>query len=372
MKELNRDSQNKRKILIAVYNDINRDARVQRQINALSPEYIIDVLCCGYFETKNVNYIQIDQNKTFTNTSYWKYVKKVVELISKNNYDIIYGNDYYSCLPLLFVKNRNRVIYDAHELIIDCTEPRERFFKLMERLLIKRVDRVICASEQRREIMKKYYHLPVDPYVIRNISKLSITEASIKPEEREILSQNKTKIIYAGVLKKGRKIELLCRSAKELGDDYSIIIVGDGEQLEYLKSICSKENISNVHFFGGKKSSELGNYISMCDIGYLYYPCTDMNNTYCAPNKVYEYTSLGIPIIANNNPTVEKEVNEFDLGAVFKENKSEEDTIQEIKNAIIRISIDYTQHKDKCLEYANNNSWEKEAELLRNIILKGC
>lgn len=361
--------QAKKRILIAVYNDISRDARVQRQIDALSSCCSIDVLCSGALPIENVTFIPISQG----DVSYSQYVRKFISVIRKNPYDVIYGNDYYSCLPMLVSGCGKKAvsIYDAHELIIDCTEPRERFFKWMERLLIKRVSHVICASEQRSEIMKDYYQLPTAPYVVRNISKLIPNGDVTAASESEVLNTNDIKIIYAGVLKKGRKIELLCKAAQKLGDGYSVIIVGDGEQSEFLNDLCRSENITNVHFFGGKKSTDLGNYIGRCDIGYLYYPCTDMNNTYCAPNKIYEYTSLGVPFVTNDNPTMVKEVNEFGLGAVFEEKGTDEETIGEIQRAILAVSENMADFRRRALEFADNYSWEKEAMVLQDVVTKG-
>lgn len=361
------------KVLITVYNAIERDARVQRQIEALSAISDVDVLCCGEGVCQQVKYLQIEEGKDFKDISYHKYVNRYLSITKSKKYDVVYGNDYYSCLPMILSKKYSgtRYIYDAHELIIDCTGPRERFFKLMEKILIKRVDDVICASEQRSKIMKEYYRLSQAPYVIRNISKMTVGGADMKPEELKILEIPKTKIIYAGVLKRGRKLELLCKAAKELGNDYLFIIVGDGEQFEELQNICVATNITNVHFFGGKKSTELGDYIGKCDIGYLYYPCTDMNNKYCAPNKIYEYTSLGIPFVTNNNPTMEKEVSEYGVGAVFVEKESDNDTVMEIKKAIIKISNAIDSYRNNALVFSDNNDWKKEAEMLKRIIAKG-
>jgi starch synthase len=43
-------------------------------------------------------------------------------------------------------------------------------------------------------------------------------------------------------------------------------------------------------------------YMASCDIGTAFYRNTNMNNYYCASNKIYEYIALGKEILTNNYP----------------------------------------------------------------------
>lgn len=364
-------------MLITVYNDIERDARVLRQIDAFQPFLHIDILCCDktnmFSGSPTVKSLPIVEGKSLSEVSYWDYLKACKQ-INLKKYDYIYCNDYYSCLPVVWYSKKkcsNKIIYDAHELIVDCKKVRERFFRCMERKAVYAADTVICASDQRKRIMMEYYKLEKAPITIRNISKLSITDVIYTNEEKSFFADSRCKIVYAGVLKQGRKLELLCKAIKELENDFILMIVGYGEHEEHLKDSCKDENIGNVIFTGGKKNSQLGAYICKADIGYLYYPCTDLNNKYCAPNKIYEYSSLELPIISNNNPTMEKELLEYGIGEIFNDEADDDRTIKNIIGAIIKIATNIDEYKQRAKMYSDCYSWELEKKQLQAVLGRG-
>jgi glycosyltransferase involved in cell wall biosynthesis len=48
--------------------------------------------------------------------------------------------------------------------------------------------------------------------------------------------------------------------------------------------------------------AEILHYMASCDIGTALYRNTNVNNYYCASNKIYEYIALGKEILTNNYP----------------------------------------------------------------------
>ena len=152
-----------------------------------------------------------------------------------------------------------------------------------------------------------------------------------------------------------------------MSDTANFLILGYGEQEEYLRQYCSEHKIVNILFTGGKKTEELGKYISKCDIGYLYYPTTDLNNIYCAPNKIYEYTSLGLPIVSNTNPTMEFELNKYKIGKTFNEN-DKDNISKNLQSAIHEIISNISYFKDNAKKFSNEFSWKNEGEKLVDII----
>ena len=357
----------KEKILISVFNDISKDARVQRQIQCLSQFYNLDLLCYGECNLPNTNIINISNN---SKPSYVQYIFNFIKIAINDKYCAIYGNDYYSCLPMLFICLfcDTKLIYDAHEVIFDSKELRDRIFSIIEKIFIKHTDLVICASKQRAKLMKEYYKLKSLPTVIRNISKLQLSKLEFNQNEELVLNNNKIKVVYAGVLSKGRKLDLLVKTALKLGDRYSIIIIGNGDQTLELQKIIKELCIKNVFMLGAKNNTDLGNYISKCDIGYLYYPSTNLNNIYCAPNKIYEYTSLGLPILSNNNVTMTKEITDNEIGKVFIENINDKLTIDEMCKNIIEIYDNIDKYKDNAYRFSYNCSWDLESETLYDAV----
>lgn len=351
------------KMLMLVYNDLNRDARVQRSYKSLREKYDITVVSVGNQETefysKN-NIVIMNAGKTSI-SNYLSYVKAVIRISKSEQFDLVYGHDFYSALPMFMMKLKRKtfkLIYDAHELYFPNSQEifsmRDYFFYFFEKKIIKKSDLVICAQEKRSEIMKKHYELKEYPLVVENISILSDRESD---KTRQILSDNKyffstkaTCIVYAGVVTKSRRIDKLIDAVNELGEGYKLLIVGEGDYYGALLEKIEKLNNKNIIAIGSMAYNELGSLLKKGDIGYLYYPNEGLNNKYCAPNKIYEYVSVGLPIICNENITLKNIVEDKQIGV----------SSDDIKKAIKLVVQNHEIFKKNTIEF--NNSIVKSSD----------
>ena len=294
----------------------------------------------------------------------------MIRLVKGKKYDLVYAHDYYTAIPLLLLKRKKigiKYVYDAHELYIPVKNARfskrDWFFYYMERKSIKEADLVICAQEDRAIIMKKHYKLKNYPTVIRNISRLANLEdksiaKSIMIKYQDFFEIDAFTIVYAGVVTNTRKIDRLIEAIVQLGEGYKLLIIGDGDSLELINTKIEELNTDSIISIGSIPYSSLYSVLRICDIGYIYYPTTDLNNIYCAPNKIYEYASVGLPIISNENPTVKKLVDKYEIG-LCNDN---------IKSAIEDIAKNYKYYKEKVLAFDSNVSWENERKRLNTAI----
>ena len=53
---------------------------------------------------------------------------------------------------------------------------------------------------------------------------------------------------------------------------------------------------------------------SHANIGLVFYDDFSLNQAFCAPNKIYEYSGFGIPILANKIPGLENTVGKYNAG----------------------------------------------------------
>jgi glycosyltransferase involved in cell wall biosynthesis len=58
-----------------------------------------------------------------------------------------------------------------------------------------------------------------------------------------------------------------------------------------------------------------------CDIGTAFYSNTNLNNYYCASNKLYEYIALKKPVVTNNYPGLIETVAKFGQGVCLENMK---------------------------------------------------
>lgn len=79
------------------------------------------------------------------------------------------------------------------------------------------------------------------------------------------------------------------------------------------------DSVKNPNFIliGEVPHSELHNIYPFLSYGLILYKGVDKNFEYCAPNKLYEYWSYGIPVIAHNLPGLVNVINRSFLGRLI-------------------------------------------------------
>ena len=104
-------------------------------------------------------------------------------------------------------------------------------------------------------------------------------------------------------------------------------------------------------------ASLLRNY----DVGIALYKNTNLNNYYCAPNKVYDYLMSGMPVIANDYPGLRKVIEHWRLGACV-----EDITPALFRQAVERIVLEKRWHNITD-EIRRKYSWERQEEILLEL-----
>ena len=354
-----------------VYGDITTDARVQRAVMALQSAYEIVLVSTNKGETffcDRCKNILVGRKKDgFRNL--FSCIIECLKIIKSEKPDIFYGHDYYSSLIIWYLLKGNfckKIVYDAHELYIPehgkKFSLRSRFFYFFEKRIIRKVDLIVCASDERAQLMVDHYNLKNTPTVIRNISQLNVnieenSQNSICKLD-DFFSKSGITVVYAGVVTKSRKIDELVRAVSKLSSTCKLLIIGKGDFLDELKVLASKNNNLVTAFTGAIPYNELGYLLSKCDIGFVYYPSNTLNNIYCASNKVYEYASVGLPMISNENPTIKKILDIEKIGI------SSNDLVSGIKKITENISV----YRKNCEVFTNKNPWKNEGEKLLSSI----
>lgn len=359
-----------KRVLMFVYNDLNTDARVQRAAEALSEIVDLEVLSVGNeYSSKKYRTANIKSLANSNVAKYFDIFRKIVKWMKGKKYDVLYAHDFSSALPALYIKafkKCDKIIYDAHELYIPergtTFSLRDRFFYWFERKLIKKADLIICAQEKRGEVMVNHYRLQSKPITIKNISKLPQAVGKFDMELQrncdDFFKKKGITIVYAGGLVPDRKLDELISNVSELGEGYKLLFVGGGSDQERLKSIAQKYPFLTCCFLGSVPYIQLSKILERCDVGYLFYPVDILNNIYCASNKIYEYASINLPMVANPNPTVQEVFIKWEIGICG----------DRIKDSIRAVVAEIDKYKSNCTVFDRENSWESEATLLRQVI----
>ncbi|MCD8377798.1 MAG: glycosyltransferase [Candidatus Gastranaerophilales bacterium] len=362
----------KKKMVMIVYNVLRTDARVMRAANSLKNEFDITLIGLGDddYKVPGIDVVEIELNKKSSNLSrYLDFCHKGFKIIRNGNYDVLYAHDFYSAVFVCMLKRKiDKCIYDAHELIIPedgkNMSARSNLFYHLEKKALRYTNITICASDERAQLMQEHYQLSLLPYVVKNISVLSndyVAEDIFSPEFRTFMEKDGYTLVYAGNLSGGRRIETVFNLAINSKNNVKVLIIGDGDAKEKLLKYASEALPGKFLFVGSIPYNMLGAYLSKCDIGFLNYPPSNLNNTFCAPNKVYEYASVGLPIIAEYNPTLVTLIQNTGIGRVA----SDENDIYECFDDLID-NLD--NMKQQCSDFIHNNSWENESKAFRNYV----
>lgn len=351
-----------KKMLMFVYNDLSTDSRVQRSLSVLNRLFEITVICTGgAVDYPNVECIVIESENS-GRMRYFDTILKTLSLMKSYKYDCLYLHDYYSCVLSLFVHRKKTVIYDAHELIVpDDNMPdnlRDKFFRVFEKRAVKIADLIIVANEQRGLLMSNYYHLRQPPFCVPNYSELPMDNGySMSNELEQFFTSKKLTIVYAGALSYDREIDKLITEINNNQDFYKILIIGDGPAYNDLIRLASSCNGLDYLFMGSVPYCHLGTILSKCDIGFISYPKTNLNSIYCASNKIYEYASVKLPMLCNDNPSLKEVVGKNGIGLCVSDT-TDAGCCGSIDEALKLINNNYAYYLTNIESFRSKNSWD--------------
>lgn len=259
-----------------------------------------------------------------------------------------------------------KLVYDAHELESHQHSKNKFTSKIIfyfEKLCWSSIDLFISVSDS----IISWYHQNLGekesililnaPYL--NTNKYSWNQYSVEGQNylRNTFNIPDDKLIflYVGLMTKGRGIEKILSVFENHIHNSHVVFLGYGE---LIKLIDSKADINpNIHLHKAIKYDEVVSFSKNADIGLCLIENHSLSYYYCLPNKFFEYTFAGIPVLASNFPELKKTIDLYDLGrSCDNDTKSIVDAIMEIeKNFPKKISSDLS-----------DLSWEAQQKKLLN------
>lgn len=330
-----------KKVYLFLYGEINTDGRVQRSMDFLKSfgDIEIHLVSCGMIDFPIEGVIQHQTKlKPLGFRNYMKFradAKRIIKSVDVNN-TLFYLHDYYSILLAPVIKSvKGSFVYDAHELLIKAKGQkytmRESLFIWAEKRWAKDAYRVIAANAEREKVMKDVYGLT------NTLNVLNIADYKYKQAAGTVKTDSDW-IVYQGVVTESRKLSFFIKSLKHLPSNYKLMIIGGGPDggpgdRELLEGIAKQEGLlDRVHFTGRMANKDMMEKLKECKVGIITYPFNTYNNIYCSPNKLYEYTAIGMPVISSKQPFLEKVVLTYNIGAMFdfEDEKGFADNVQKI------------------------------------------
>lgn len=251
--------------------------------------------------------------------------KKVKHDLDTLQYDILWIIHERTAISMRDILVGRKYILTSYELR-DYSQP-----ELMKPLTrpMKEAKVNIQCEYNRAWIARMIYGLKETPLVIPN--KPFYHPFNRNEPTDKIVSDGKKIILYQGVLTRERNLDGMCKAISSL-DGFKLVLLG--KETEYAKELKKKYSI--VEFPGFIKSPAHLKLTSNAYIGLVTYNPLVLNCVYCAPNKIWEFSGFGIPMICNEIPGLEYTVKTNKCGVC-----TDTDDPNSIVNAIKTIDDNY-------------------------------
>ncbi len=185
-----------------------------------------------------------------------------------------------------------------------------RLLTWMESFLYKNADKIIVLTEHQRRFIaaKGIPESKID--LIPN----GIVVGSWKPDpskraefRRKMgVPENEFVAIYTGAHGPANALEYVVKAGRYLKPGISIVLIGDGPEKEKLLKIKQEEGLDNVLLLDPVPKSEIFDYTQAADCGIISLADNEVFRG-ARPNKLFDYTFVGLPIVT----TVDGEVREI-------------------------------------------------------------
>jgi glycosyltransferase involved in cell wall biosynthesis len=129
-------------------------------------------------------------------------------------------------------------------------------------------------------------------------------------------------LLFSGLISGDRGLDTALQALDYLNERqpgrFALVIVGEGPARLQLESESARLGLeSHVRFTGWIEHERLPDVISRAQVGLLpFHSCAHMHATLA--NKLFEYTSLGLPVIASDMVPMVRVVKEMGAGLIFR------------------------------------------------------
>lgn len=365
-----------KKAIVSVTNDLYTDQRVNKVcLYLVSIGY--DVLLVGRlkknseslpersYQTKRIKLL-VEKGAFF----YAFFNLRLFFFLLFRKTDLLVSNDLDTLLANFIAKkfkSKTQLVYDSHEYFTEVPEltgrPKtQRIWLKIEEYIFPKLASVYTVNNSIAKLYSEKYNKKV--HVVRNISP-QWKPAVIKTKKDLSIPENVPLIILQGA---GINID---RGAEEAVEAMKFVnavlmIVGDGDVVEHLKSRVTELSLENkVIFYGKKPYDVMMNYTHHSDIGLTLDKPTNLNYKNSLPNKIFDYMHTSTPIIATKIKEVEAIINRHKIGEILESFSVE--SLADKLNDLLSNSEKLDQYKENCRAASKLENWEAETKILDSI-----
>ncbi|MBW6518669.1 MAG: glycosyltransferase [ANME-2 cluster archaeon] len=248
--------------------------------------------------------------------------------------------------------NEKLIIYDFIDNRLGFTEV-PRWMKYYIELLMKKSDVVTTSSKNLYENALSNGAKKV--FLVRNAVDIDHFQNQKHNIPFDIKLLQKPIIGYVGALYEWFDFELIEKIALKFVAS-SILLIGPVHP-EQLSNISALKKYENIHVIGARSYNDLPNYISQFDVAIIPFKVNDLTN-YVNPVKLYEYLASDKTVVSTSLPDI------FEYEDIVYIAQDHDTFIRAIEKAL------NNNKKRNYVDFLINNTWDKRAETMIDIIIK--
>lgn len=221
------------------------------------------------------------------------------------------AEDYPGLLRALW---ENRVAKPMDRLVRNPT-----LASFVERWVLRRIDGVVCVIEESAARVRSLGVAEAKITVVRNTPMTIDVPSNLRSNQdagEELL------IAYLGLIERHRGVHDLIRAVAECRKrnwPVKLVVVGDGVGLPEIQKLATELGVlgRGVELLGRLENRRALDVIAKADVGAIpHIPCDAWNST--IPNKLFDYMSLGLPVLASDVRPVQRIVIQEACGVCYR------------------------------------------------------
>lgn len=234
-----------------------------------------------------------------------------------------------------------------------------KFSLFLERFIYKKASLILGQSDEIITHVKSIFPNK-KCFLYQNFPDHKISKMELKSEENQPI-----KIFYAGLLGIAQGVLELCQKIDLKSLNIELHLFGDGAEKSQIEALISSQKQPKIFFYGMLERKELHEKLKSFDIAIVPLKTRIYGSV---PSKIFEYGSLGFPILYFGGGEGETIVSENNLGWVIPVENYQElnDKLKEISNMkkseldLLKLNVFNQSQKNFNLDSQINKLIEKD------------
>lgn len=295
-------------------------------------------------------------------------VSAIIRALKKNQIHILQVEQDFAIPTAIEVKKKTSLplIVDLHnitseELIASGTIRKDsvEFNRIQENLRsnLAEVDAILVVSNLMKEyVINNYAVSPNRVHVVAPGGNQVKLVKNYSPQKR---------VVFSGLVSYREHVDLFVKSMPKIQEktkNVHFYITDKGENLKMIKSLAKKLHVEPNFFWYAEKKDFL-KFLSSCDVAVLP-SSSDLARQMGTPAKLFDYLSVGLPIVANNIGAWTKIIQEEQVGVLTKDNP--DSFALGVLKLIESTSLDI--YRQRCISLVENKyNWNNSVKILFHI-----